>query len=178
MWPYYLAALCILCQCTLLVSILSFTIHWLLLTLLDQLIGNNIKSFLQLIECSWCFSCKSDHFHWDLVPSGVFCCKQALSINVGHILIVLVWDSVFIWSLLSCNLASMCPHNLRCNSNILSIRGKYDPPNMSILHSNFWDSLEDYLNRLYCNILHRNHPHIGRENMFWWTHNPFLNGTG
>ena len=179
MWPHNLLELWTLCQCHLLVLILPLKFYWFILTLLDQLTENNIKRCRQLIEYNWWFSCQVHHFHWYLMPYGVFWRKQVLSINVGHIVVVLALDDVAVQYLLSHNMAFIYPHNICCPYNLFSIRGNYNPPNLLRLHSDFWESPEDGLHLIYWNIFTPK-PFTHRQ-MFVlvrWTHNPVVNGTG
>ena len=50
---------------------------------------------------------------------------------------VLAWDAGDVQALFSHNLASIYPHNLRCNSNLFSMGGNFDPTNLLILNSAF-----------------------------------------
>ena len=93
--------------------------------------------FRQSIESTWGFSCRAVHFHQELVPFEVVYRKQILYIDVGHIVVILVWDAGDVQALLSHILESIYQHNLLCNSNQWSIQDNYDPPSRSILRSAF-----------------------------------------
>ena len=151
----FLSVSFVVLDCTLEISLIS-------INLFGSTDWEYYKGRRQLIECAWWFYCQVDHFHRDLLPSGVFCHKQVLSRDVGHIVGVFAWDVVAVQAFLSHNMASIDPHNLRFNSNLLSIQGNNDPPTVSILHSDLWESWKYGMNNLYWNILHQNNLNIGK----------------
>ena len=89
-----LVALWILSLCLLLVLIVPLSFHCMLITLLDQITGHNIKRCPQYIEFYWCFSCQEYHPHLYLDPCGVFFRNKVLSRDVGNIMIFLARDAV------------------------------------------------------------------------------------
>ena len=81
----------------------------------------------------------------DMVSSGAFFYKQVLSRDMGHIGVFLVCDVRAYQALFLHALTSICPHIPCCSSNILSIQGNYNPPNIMKLHSPFGRIIEDGL---------------------------------
>ena len=92
--------------------------------------------------------------------------KQVLSINLGHILVLLVWYSGGVQVLWPHIMTSIYRHKLICNSMQWSIRVTYDPPSWSILHSAYQKGREDDPHHLYQDTLRQSHPHIDKKILF------------
>ena len=170
MLPHNLVALWNFNRCPLLVFIVPFIFHWFLIALLDQLTGHNMKICLQWIEFSWWFTYQEDLSRLDMVSSGVFFRKQVFSSDVWHIVVFSAGGAGVDQELFSHNMTSLYPHILCYNSNILSIRGDYNPPNLLEFISYSWVSWEYGLHHLCWNVLLRNRPHRG--NLFPWLVRP------